>query len=47
MAPATGARQRTRYVFKKDSPGKSACAGPCVAKWPIYYREKVWSVAAP
>jgi hypothetical protein len=29
------------YVFKKDSPGKSACAGECVAKWPLYYREKV------
>ncbi len=29
------------YVFKKDSPGKSACAGDCVAKWPLYYREKI------
>jgi predicted lipoprotein with Yx(FWY)xxD motif len=29
------------YVFKKDSPGKSACAAECVKKWPIYYREKV------
>ena len=29
------------YVFKKDSPGKSACAGDCVARWPLYYREKV------
>jgi predicted lipoprotein with Yx(FWY)xxD motif len=29
------------YVFKKDSPGKSACAGDCVAKWPLYHREKV------
>jgi predicted lipoprotein with Yx(FWY)xxD motif len=29
------------YVFKKDSPGKSACAGECVAKWPLYHREKV------
>ena len=29
------------YVFKKDSSGKSACAGPCVAKWPIYHVDKV------
>jgi predicted lipoprotein with Yx(FWY)xxD motif len=27
------------YEFKKDSPGKSACAGDCVAKWPVYYQE--------
>lgn len=31
----------TLYVFKKDSPGKSACAGDCVAKWPLYYRDAV------
>lgn len=31
----------TLYVFKKDSPGKSACAGDCVAKWPLYYRDGV------
>ena len=31
----------TLYIFKKDSPGKSACAGPCVEKWPLYFREKV------
>ena len=31
----------TLYFFKKDSPGKSACAGPCVEKWPPYHREKV------
>jgi predicted lipoprotein with Yx(FWY)xxD motif len=37
----TDAKGMALYVFKKDSPGKSACAGPCVAKWPIYYREKV------
>lgn len=35
------ARGMTLYWFKKDSPGKSACAGPCVEKWPVYYREKV------
>ena len=37
----TDAKGMTLYWFKKDSPGKSACAGPCVEKWPIYYREKV------
>ncbi len=31
----------TLYTFKKDTPGKSACEGDCVAKWPIYYVEKV------
>jgi predicted lipoprotein with Yx(FWY)xxD motif len=25
----------TVYTFDKDSPGKSACAGACVAIWPI------------
>lgn len=37
----TDAKGMALYVFKKDSPGKSACAGECVAKWPLYYREKV------
>jgi len=37
----TDAKGMTLYIFKKDSPGKSFCAGPCVAKWPLYYREKV------
>ncbi len=40
-AHLTDAKGMTLYVFKKDAPGKSACAGPCVGKWPIYYREKV------
>lgn len=31
----------TLYYFKKDSPGKSACEGDCVAKWPLYFREAV------
>lgn len=31
----------TLYVFKQDSPGKSACAGPCAEAWPIYHAEKV------
>jgi predicted lipoprotein with Yx(FWY)xxD motif len=32
------------YVFKKDTVGKSACIGPCVEKWPLYYND---SVVAP
>lgn len=35
----TDAKGMTLYVFKKDSPEKSACAGDCVAKWPLYYQE--------
>lgn len=31
----------TLYVFKKDTPGKSACAAECVAAWPIFHAEKV------
>ena len=26
----------TLYVFKKDQPGQSACAGDCLARWPVY-----------
>jgi predicted lipoprotein with Yx(FWY)xxD motif len=26
---------RTLYLFTKDSPGKSACEGECLAAWPI------------
>jgi len=40
----TDAKGMTLYIFKKDSPGKSACSGPCVDRWPLYFREKV---AAP
>jgi predicted lipoprotein with Yx(FWY)xxD motif len=29
------------YWFKKDAPGKSACAGPCLEKWPLFFREAV------
>lgn len=31
----------TLYSFKKDTPGKSACEGDCVTKWPLYFREAV------
>ena len=37
----TDAKGMTLYIFKNDSPGKSACAGPCVEKWPLYFRDKV------
>jgi len=37
----TDIKGMTLYYFKKDSPGKSACEGPCVEKWPLFYREKV------
>jgi len=37
----TDATGKTLYYFKKDTPGKSACAGPCVEKWPLFYSEKV------
>lgn len=37
----TDAEGKTLYWFKKDSPGQSACAGPCVDKWPLYFREAV------
>lgn len=37
----TDAKGMTLYWFTKDSMGKSACAGPCLEKWPVYYRETV------
>ncbi len=37
----TDAKGMTLYVFKKDTPGKSACAGDCLAKWPLYFGEQV------
>lgn len=37
----TDAKGMTLYVFKKDTPGKSACSGPCVDRWPLYFREMV------
>jgi predicted lipoprotein with Yx(FWY)xxD motif len=37
----TDSKGMTLYIFKKDSPGKSVCAGPCVEKWPLYFRDMV------
>jgi predicted lipoprotein with Yx(FWY)xxD motif len=37
----TDSKGMTLYIFKKDSPGKSDCAGPCVERWPLYFRETV------
>lgn len=37
----TDEKGMTLYLFKKDSMGKSACAGPCVEKWPLFSAEKV------
>jgi predicted lipoprotein with Yx(FWY)xxD motif len=37
----TDGEGKTLYWFQKDSKGKSACAGACVEKWPVYYRDKV------
>lgn len=30
----TGAGGRTLYIFTKDTPGMSNCAGPCAVNWP-------------
>ena len=40
----TDTEGKALYWFKKDSSGNSACAGPCLEKWPLYYRE---TIAAP
>jgi predicted lipoprotein with Yx(FWY)xxD motif len=37
----TDAKGMALYTFKKDTPGKSACAGNCVTNWPLYQQEKV------
>jgi predicted lipoprotein with Yx(FWY)xxD motif len=37
----TDAKGMTLYYFKKDVPGKSACTGDCIAKWPVFYTKKV------
>lgn len=37
----TDTEGKTLYWFTNDAPGVSACSGPCVEKWPLYYRETV------
>jgi predicted lipoprotein with Yx(FWY)xxD motif len=37
----TDIKGMTLYNFKKDTPGKSACEGDCLTKWPIYFVEMV------
>lgn len=37
----TDSKGMTLYIFKKDSPDKSACAGDCVTRWPLFAAEKV------
>ncbi len=37
----TDIKGMTLYYFKKDTPGKSACEGECVAKWPLYFVDAV------
>jgi predicted lipoprotein with Yx(FWY)xxD motif len=32
----TDGKGMTLYVFKKDAPGTSNCAGECLAKWPAF-----------
>jgi predicted lipoprotein with Yx(FWY)xxD motif len=39
------AKGMTLYIFKQDSPGKSACAGSCVERWPLFHSEKVTAPA--
>jgi len=37
----TDIKGMTLYTFKMDTPGTSACVGPCVDNWPLFYRETV------
>jgi predicted lipoprotein with Yx(FWY)xxD motif len=34
-------RGMTLYHFLADSPGRNACTGPCLERWPIFYSEKI------
>jgi predicted lipoprotein with Yx(FWY)xxD motif len=31
----------TLYWSTKDSPGKSVCEGPCLEKWPTFFRKSI------
>lgn len=37
----TDAKGMTLYYSKKDAPGKSACAGDCITRWPVFYTKQV------
>jgi len=37
----TDAKGMTLYAFDKDTPGKSACAGDCLQKWPAFSADKI------
>jgi predicted lipoprotein with Yx(FWY)xxD motif len=37
----TDIKGMTLYHFKKDTPGKSACEGGCLANWPLYFVDAV------
>lgn len=37
----TDARGMTLYQLKRDAPGRSACTGDCVVRWPVFYTRKI------
>jgi predicted lipoprotein with Yx(FWY)xxD motif len=37
----TDSEGMTLYWFKMDAPGSSACTGPCIKNWPVYYGESI------
>lgn len=37
----TDSKGMTLYYFKKDSPGKSVCTGPCLEMWPSFYAKEI------
>lgn len=37
----TDAEGKSLYFYIKDRIDKSACSGDCIARWPIYFRDKV------
>jgi predicted lipoprotein with Yx(FWY)xxD motif len=39
------ARGMALYTFKKDAPGKSACEGDCLVKWPAFDAEPLMTAA--
>jgi predicted lipoprotein with Yx(FWY)xxD motif len=43
----TDEKGMTLYLFKKDSPGVSACGASngCLEKWPVFFADKIESAA--